>query len=162
MPLQFARSQRIEFTRSPRVTFRQRGERAALDHQHLGVGDCLGRKRMFGREFEPEYVTGHIEAADLAAAIAENLVGPYRAADDLVEVLGRLILTENLGVARKRHGGAHERYLLRARFAIECALQRCTCRRRHRRTGERRMTSLWSAVAGSMGPLPPGEFASYG
>src|SRR5262249_30937657 len=57
---------------------------------------------------EPEHVARLIEGADLAAAIGQDLGRPHRAADDLVEIFGRLALAINLFVAGKRHAGSHQ------------------------------------------------------
>ena len=38
-----------------------------------------------------------MEGADLAAAVGQQLVAPHRAGHDLIDVIGRFLLTENLG-----------------------------------------------------------------
>jgi hypothetical protein len=80
---------------------------AALDDQHFAVGDCFRRKGMNVADLKAEHIAGEVERADLAAAVVEDLIGPYRAADDLVEVFGRLVFSEDLGIAADRHRRGH-------------------------------------------------------
>src|SRR5262249_7215933 len=56
----------------------------------------------------PDMSPGKVEAADLARTVVENLVGAHRAADDLVDIVGRLVLAVDLGIAGKRHRRSHE------------------------------------------------------
>ena len=51
---------------------------------------------MLGADFEAEYVTGQVEFADLATAVIQDLGGADGAADELIEVFGRLIHVRNL------------------------------------------------------------------
>lgn len=46
---------------------------------------------------QPENVASQVERADLAAAVGEELVGANRTARDLVDIVGRLRLSEDLG-----------------------------------------------------------------
>ena len=87
----------------------ERGEHAALDHQHLRVGDRLGRQGVLVGEFEPENVARKVKSSDLAATVAQNLVGSHRAADHLVKGLGRLVLAVNFRIVRIELGGTHEK-----------------------------------------------------
>ena len=65
--------------------------------------------------FEAEDVARHIELADLAAAVIQDLGGADGTADKLVEVLSRLILAVDLRIAHERHRRADQ---------IESVLQR--------------------------------------
>jgi hypothetical protein len=49
--------------------------------------------------FDAENIAGKIKGADLAATIAEQLAGARSAADDLVDIFGRVFLREDLGAA---------------------------------------------------------------
>ena len=51
---------------------------------------------MGGAGFEAEHVAGKVEGADLAAAVGEKLVAAHGAGDDLIDVLGRLVLAIDL------------------------------------------------------------------
>src|ERR1700746_6573 len=57
---------------------------------------------------QAENVARQMESADLPAAIRQDFVGPRSSADHLVEVVGRLTLAVNLGIAAEDHRGAHE------------------------------------------------------
>src|SRR5262245_23215464 len=57
---------------------------------------------------ETENVAGQMKSSDLAAAVHQHLVGPHGPADDLVEVIGRLVLAVDLAIPCKRHARAHE------------------------------------------------------
>ena len=81
---------------------------AALDDQDVRVGDRLGREGVLVAHLEAENVARQVEGADLAAAVVQDLVGADRAADDLVEVLGRLVLAVDFDVAAEGHGHAHQ------------------------------------------------------
>ena len=50
---------------------------------------------------EAEHLAGKIESADLAAAVAQELADAHAARHDPVEVVGRLALTEDFGVAAR-------------------------------------------------------------
>src|SRR3954452_15057474 len=71
-------------------------EAAALHQADGGVHDRLRGEAMVGSDLEAEDVVGEVKGADLAAAVGEQLVAPYRAGYDLVDVIGRLLLAENL------------------------------------------------------------------
>ena len=91
----------LEFAR------REVHHRAALDDEHVAVGNRFGREGVFSAGLEAKDVTGQIERADLAAAVGQHLVGAHCAADDLVEIFGRLGLAVDFGVATKSHLAAH-------------------------------------------------------
>ena len=63
---------------------------AALHQADGGIGDRFGCQAMGGTRIETEHVTSQMERADLAPAVAQQLVGANRAADHLVDILGRL------------------------------------------------------------------------
>jgi hypothetical protein len=99
-------SKRRKLSGNSGIAGSERGEHAALDHQHLHVGDCLGRQGVLVGELEPENVARQVKSSDLAATVAQNLVGSHRAADHLVKVLGQLVLAVNFCIARIGYGGA--------------------------------------------------------
>ena len=107
-PLQLAAGQRPELAGDVVVARGERDDGAALDHEHLAVGDRLGGEGVLVADLEAEHVARQVERADLAAAVVEDLVGAHRAADDLVDVIGRLVLAVDLGVAGERHRRAHQ------------------------------------------------------
>ena len=72
------------------------------------VGERLGAEPVQFRRFEAEHVAGQVEGADLAAAVFEDLVGAHRAADHLIEILRRLLLAVDLGVAVEAHRRADQ------------------------------------------------------
>jgi hypothetical protein len=80
---------------------------AALEHDRLGVGDCLGRQRTLLAELQPENFAGQVKPHDLPAAVAKHFMGSHAAALDMIDILRRLVIAENLAVARKRHDGPH-------------------------------------------------------
>src|SRR5262249_49939436 len=49
-----------------------------------------------------------MEGSDLTAPVHQHLVGAHRPADDLVEVIGGLVLAVDLGIGGKRHARTHE------------------------------------------------------
>src|ERR1051326_9141540 len=116
---------------------------------------------MFVTEFQAEHVAGQVEAADLAAAVAEDLVGAHRAADQLVEIIGRLVLAEDFRVARKHHGGDDQLQVLsqRPRFARRSGGDRAWSVQRSRagKNGGAADCSL-----GQHGALPPGASGGIG
>jgi hypothetical protein len=78
----------------------------------LASGDGVDRQRILVSEFETKNIAGQKEAADLAPAVVQDLVGSHRALDHLVEIIGGHVLAEDLGAVRIRHSRAHERDLL--------------------------------------------------
>ena len=83
-------------------------EGAFLDHHDHRIGDRLGGEAVLGRGFEAEHVAFQMKAADLATAVAEELVGPDRSRDDLVDIVGGFALAVDLGIAVETDGGAHQ------------------------------------------------------
>ncbi|MGY4344393.1 hypothetical protein ACVWXM_000857 [Bradyrhizobium sp. GM7.3] len=67
-------------------------EARALHEAHSGVDDSFSSKAVGGAGFEAEHVAGKVEGADLAAAVGEKLVAAHGAGDDLIDILGRLVL----------------------------------------------------------------------
>ena len=47
--------------------------------------------------FQAKDVADQVERADLTAAVREKLIAPNRAINDLVDIVGRLSLSEDLG-----------------------------------------------------------------
>jgi len=70
---------------------------SATDDAHGGVDDRLRRKAMLAAVREAENVAGQVKGADLPAAVGQQLVAPYRAGFDLVDVFGRFLLAVDLG-----------------------------------------------------------------
>ena len=63
---------------------------------------------MLVAHLQAENVARQVECADLAAAVVQDLVGADRAADDLVEVLGRLVLAVDFDIAAEAYCHAHQ------------------------------------------------------
>src|SRR4029079_4479950 len=83
---------------------------AALHQADGGIGDCFGCQAMGGTRIETEHVTSQMGRADLAPAVAQELVGANRAADYLVDILGRLAFAVDfLVLAVGKFGGDHAR-----------------------------------------------------
>src|SRR5262249_6681883 len=57
---------------------------------------------------ETENVAGQMEGSDLTASVHQDLVGAHRPANDLVEVIGGLVLPVDLGIGGKRHARTPE------------------------------------------------------
>jgi hypothetical protein len=74
-----------------------------LEYERPGVGYRLGGLRMSIVDLKSENVTWKIECANLSSPVGENLVATNCACNDLVKVLGRLILTKYLGIALVPH-----------------------------------------------------------
>jgi hypothetical protein len=105
---QLTRCERPQLVGGLAITLSKRHHRGAPDHHHRGVVDRLCRELVLLADLEPENVARQIEGADLAAAVVEDLVGPHRALDDLVDVFGRLILAEDLLVRTEAHLAAQQ------------------------------------------------------
>ena len=58
-------------------------------------------------DLNTEEVAGQVELADLAATVVQKLGGSHCSADELVEILGRLVFPVDLRVAGERHWSAH-------------------------------------------------------
>ena len=84
----------------------QVAERPAADHADGGVGHGLGRDAVGLAQLQAEMVAGEVELVDLAAAVAKDAVGPDRARDDLVDVVGGFAFSEDLLVAGEARAGA--------------------------------------------------------
>ncbi len=106
--LQLARGHVPELSGDSRVALGKTRHRAALDHQDFAIDDGLGGEGMHLPNFESEKIARQIEGADLAPAIVEHLVGPHAAAEHLVQIFGFFVLSVDFGIARKRHGRAHD------------------------------------------------------
>ena len=81
---------------------------AALGDQDLGVADRLSRRQVNVTGFDAEDIAGQIERADLATAVIQQAVGSHCAGNDLIEILGGLMLAINFVVAGKSHRRAHQ------------------------------------------------------
>ena len=62
----------------------------------LGVDDRLGRKAVNRGVLQTENVAHQVKGANLAAAVQEKLVASYRPFGHLIDILGRLVLAEDL------------------------------------------------------------------
>ena len=87
--------QQIE--RHRRVAFRDVLQAASFHQPYCRIDDCFRGEAVDRTVLQPENVAGQVESADLAAAIGEELVAANRTVDDLVDVVGRLRLSVNLG-----------------------------------------------------------------
>ena len=163
-PVQLAAGQREELPRDRSVAPGQRVDRAALDHEHFGVGDRLGGQRMLVGEFKTENIAGQIKSADLTAAVAEDFVGANAAADDLVKVVGRFVIAEDFGIARIGHHGAHQLHRLIERVGIDRAVVQMACNAALRCAyGDDGAADCIAAKCGLglHGALPPGASGGY-
>src|ERR1700747_874067 len=62
---------------------------------------------MYLASLDAEDITGQIERDDLAPAVVEHPIGPYRTGQHLVEIFGGLVFAIDLGVAGKAHRCTH-------------------------------------------------------
>ena len=86
-----------EIERHHRVGFRYVFQAASFHQPYCRIDDRLRGKSVGCSVLQPENVASQVERADLAAAIGEELVGANRTARDLVDIVGRLRLSEDLG-----------------------------------------------------------------
>jgi hypothetical protein len=107
-----ARCERPKSPRRAAAAVSESGQGVSLDHKDDAFVDCLGRKLMIFTEFEAEDVTWKIEGTDLAPTVVENFVGSHRAADNLVDIVRRLVLPVDLGVAQEPHWRSHQIQLI--------------------------------------------------
>ena len=61
-----------------------------------GVDDRLGRKAVNRGVLQTENVTHQVKGANLAATVQQKLVASYRPCGHFIDILGRLVLAENL------------------------------------------------------------------
>src|SRR6516164_1768290 len=147
MWLRVRSSSRLVRTQSCRATSFSSAASATrgLDCNQVGVGNRLGGKRAH-LVLQSEEIASHVEGADLAAAVAQCLVGAHRAVDDLVEKFGRVIFFVNLGVAAKRAREAQGFYR---------AAQRIRGTRRHDTRLRRLISASPADRSASLNWLPP-------
>ncbi len=105
---EFATGQRPELVGDIAVLRGGRQHRGAPHHDHMGLRDRFRRRGMVGAELDPEHVAGMIEGFDLPASVLQDLVNPHGAAQDHVDIVRRLVLAVDFGVARKRHRRAQK------------------------------------------------------
>ena len=86
-----------QIKRDHHVGFGHLLEAGSLHQAHGGFDDRFRRKSVNWPVFKTENVANKVEGADLAATIGQELVAPYRALQDLVEIFGPLGLSVNLG-----------------------------------------------------------------
>jgi hypothetical protein len=72
---------------------------AQFDDQHPRAVDRFGGECARHAQFQAKNIASEVKRPNLAAPVAEYLVGPHRAADDLVDVVGRLVLAVYFTVA---------------------------------------------------------------
>jgi hypothetical protein len=87
-----------EFATDGGITIGKRRQHAALNHEDFRIGYRLGRKDVLFVELQSEDVAGQIKPADLAAPVAENLVGAHAAADDLVDIVSWFVFAEDFRI----------------------------------------------------------------
>src|ERR1700674_487779 len=105
---EFAGRHAPELARDPDVDARRLFEATAFHQAHGGIDDGLRRKAVVVARFESEDVARQMKRADLAPPIGKQLVSPNRAADDLIDVFGWLVLAVNLLVLPVRKLRRHE------------------------------------------------------
>ena len=82
-----------------RVAFRDMLEAAPFHQPYCRIDDRLCGEAVLGAVLQTKNVTIQVKGADLAAAIGEEFVAADRAFNDLVDVLGRLVLAINFGTS---------------------------------------------------------------
>jgi hypothetical protein len=85
-----------EIERHLGVGFRHVLKAAPLHQPYRRLYDGLRGKLVGATVLQPKNVSRKMESADLAASIGEELVGANRTINDLVDIIGRLRLPENL------------------------------------------------------------------
>ena len=81
------------------VTFSGTQHQASLYHSDHAANDRFSRPRVLSAELEAENIARQVKRVYLAPAVAKNLIGTYRTADHLVDVVGRFALPIKVGVA---------------------------------------------------------------
>src|SRR5436190_22360336 len=87
-----ARRDGPEFARDLDIRFRCLLKMTASHQPHRSIDDSLRREPVGGSQFQPKDITREMKRADLASPVGKQLMCPDGAADDLVNVFGRLIL----------------------------------------------------------------------
>ena len=86
-----------EIERHQHVGFRHVLQAASFHQPYCRIDDRFSGKSVGCSVLQPENVAGQVERADLAAAVGEELVAANRTVRDLVDIVGRLRLSEDLG-----------------------------------------------------------------
>src|SRR5262245_63603729 len=94
---QIARCHVEQIVRHLHIVLGHQLEAATLEQADGGIDDRFGGKAVLRPDLEPENVADEMKRADLAPAVREQFVAPYRTALDLVNVVGGLLLTEDFG-----------------------------------------------------------------
>ena len=99
---QFTRRQRPQLARDVVVSLRESRDGTPTDKQHARFDDRFSRVRVLALEFKAEDVAGRMKGLNLAPSVGQDSVGADSAADDLVEMFGRIALAVNLLVATEK------------------------------------------------------------
>ena len=90
---EFAGRHAPELARNLNIDARGLFEAAAFHQAYGRIDDGFRREAVALARFKSEDVARQMNCADLAPSIRKQSVGPNRAADDLIDVFGRLVLT---------------------------------------------------------------------
>jgi hypothetical protein len=100
--------QRPQPVRHPDLGFGRDFKMMAVRRAQLGVDDGFGGQAVLVAGIQAEHVAGEVEGVDLAAAVGQQLVGPHRPGDHLVDMVGGLAFAIDFLVLVVGERGARE------------------------------------------------------